>query len=249
VEESVEGKNARSIVEQQCMLLGKRPDELCYEHGGFLVMKLMSNLSDALPKEDWITLDERFKKLLSDNTISRGKVKGVLLSGSEKFISLKRGKIALNQIKGRIDFQGQLRNESWYPQAVFEDFLENAEVIMRRDGKPRCRDMGRFTVSPKVLRSSQYWFGSGQKSTFHAFKNIGEIIILNGFSIRKKDDQLLLSFKGPASENFIEFIIGICEAIFDIRNLKSTKVEHITGQNGTDRILLKIQYKEKEGSS
>lgn len=249
VEESVGEQGAHSLVVQQCIQMGKKPEELSSKYGGLLVMRLMSNLSDTLPRKEWNILDERFKEFLNDSSDIRVKVKGVLLSGSEKFVSLKRGKIALNQIKGRIDLQGQLRGESWYPQSVFEDFLENAEFVMCKGGKLRCRDMGRYAVSPKILRSSQYWFGGGQKFTICAFRNIGEILILDGFSLRKKDDQLLLSFKGPASEHFIEFIMGICEAIFDIRNLTSTNVEKMANQNGSDKILLKIQYKEKEGFS
>jgi hypothetical protein len=40
IDSTVDGMNAHELVERQCKLIGKKPNELKPEHGGLFIMKL-----------------------------------------------------------------------------------------------------------------------------------------------------------------------------------------------------------------
>jgi hypothetical protein len=246
VQETMGVENANSLIEAQCKQIGMSPDELRSEHGGLLVMKLMSDLGESLPREDWLDLDDKFKKLLKENIVHRTKVKGFILMGIQDYISLKGGRIALDQIKQKTNLPDRVRVDSWYPLAVLEELLIGADEVTHQEGRTRSRAMGKYVVSPKVLRNARYWFGNVQITTKQALRNMGEILSLDQFSIKRKEDQLVLSFNGSTYMHFQEFMMGICEGIFEIRDLPFSKMELMEGHKDSNEISIEITYTEKE---
>jgi hypothetical protein len=77
-----------------------------------------------------------------------------------------------------------------------------------------------------MFNQREFYFGKGQSSLFNAFKNICEILNLKDFSVYKvNENHLVLFFEGSYNQYFKEFIIGICEGIFEIRKLSRYKIE------------------------
>jgi hypothetical protein len=248
VETSVNGIDAHVLVLRHCKLIGKKPGELRPEHGGLFIMKLMSSLSERLPNKQWSALDRKFKNLISENEPSKGKVKGIVLSGTLDYVALKQGKLALNEIVKRIKLPTYFREDSWYPIAILEEFLDGVDLVMLQKGGLRTRSVGRHVLSQKVLRNSKHWFGPGQKSTYDAFCNIGEILSLDDFSLKMEEGMLLMSFNGDNNRHFREFVMGICDAIFKMRNIFPSSVESVNSQNGTT-LVLRYDIDKKEAAS
>jgi hypothetical protein len=237
VDSSIDSIDAYELVLHHCKLIGKKSDELKPEHGGLFIMKLMSSLSERLPNKQWSALDRRFKNLISENESPKGKVKGIILSGTLDYVALKQGKLALNEIVKRIKLPTYFREDSWYPIAILEVFLDGVDLVMLQKGGLRTRSVGRHVLSQKILKNSDHWFGSGQNSTFDAFCNIGEILSLDDFSLNMEEGMLLMSFHGDVNRQFREFLMGICDAIFKMRNIFPSSVESVDSGNGTTIVL------------
>ncbi len=249
VENSVRSHDAHTMVEQQCRLMNIEADKLCPEDGGLFVMGLMSNLSDLLPPREWDILDKRFKKFLSEAVETRSKVKGIILMGTQDYVSLKRGVIALKQIRRGFKLPPRLRKDSWYPISILEELLIRADEAMLQEKGTRSRAIGRYVMSPDVIPRGQYWFGQGQPTPFEAFRNICEVLALDNFSLRKEDDRLIMSFKWTGSKHFQEFIMGICEGIFDTRNTLPGNIELTEKQNGSNTVFLRFRLEKRRGGS
>ena len=247
LEDSVDLNNIALIVEQHCELIGKTSDTLQAEDGGQLTMKLMSNLADLLSNEEWILLDDRFKKLFRENVETRAKVKGLILLGTQDYILMKRGRVGLNEVMQKIDLPAKIRADTWYPISVLDELLNSADGIMGGKDKTRARVIGQYIMSPKILRSGNYWFGRGQPSIFNAFNNISELLTLDDFSLKNDKDHLTVSFKNSGEQQLKEFFLGLCEGIFVYRNVKAEDVRLIEDGNHTATISFKII--EKEGNT
>lgn len=244
LEDSVDLNNIALIVEQHCELIGKTPDTLQAEDGGQLTMKLMSNLADLLSKEEWVLLDERFKKFLMENVETRAKVKGLILLGTQDYILVKRGRVGLNEVMQKIDLPASIRADTWYPISVLDELLDSADGIMGGKDITRARTIGQYIMSPKILRSGNYWFGQGQPSTFNAFNNICELLTLDDFSLKNKEDHLTVSFKNSGEQHLKEFFLGLCEGIFVYRDINPADFQLINQTNGATYISFKFLKKE-----
>jgi hypothetical protein len=244
VDNTVDGYDAHELVKRHCKLIGKKPDDLKPEHAGLFIMKLMSSLSDRLPRNQWGDLDKKFKKLINEHESAKGKVKGVLLSGTMDYVALKQGKLALNEIIKRIKLPTTFREESWYPIDILEEFLDGVDLVMLQKGGLRSRSVGRYVISNRVLRNRELLFGPKQASTYDAFKNISEVLSLQDFSLKKEEGMLLLSFEGDINRHFREFIMGICDGIFKIRNVFPSSVELVDSDSG-GKIVLRFDVMEK----
>jgi hypothetical protein len=245
--ETIGTEYAHSIVEQHCKLMNKSPDDIEPENYGFFVTTLMSKLGDFLLKNEWNILDKRFKDLLNEGMVNRSKVKGFVLTGAQNYVSLKRGKIALNEIRQRTIIPNRFRAESWYPVSILEELLAIADEVMLNKNGTRSRAIGQHVVSSKILPRGQHWFGKDQISSFNAFNNIREILTLNNFSLTNEENGLLLSFEDSVNKNFQEFLMGICDGILEIRNISSKNVSILEKQNGTNSISIRFRFEGNGG--
>jgi hypothetical protein len=248
IESTVDGVDAYELVNRHCKLIGKKPNELRPEHGGLFIMKLMSSLSDRLTGQQWTKLDRTFKNLISENETSKGKVKGVILSGTLDYVASKQGRLALNEIIKRIKLPTQFREDTWYPIAILEEFLDGVDLVMLQKGGLRSRSVGRHVLSQNILRNGEFWFGNGRHSTYEAFSNVGEILNLEDFSLKEENGMLVMSFTGDINRHFREFILGICDGIFKIRNIFPSNVELGNSSDNTS-IILRYDVSKKESAS
>jgi hypothetical protein len=240
---TVDGYNAQELVQRHCKLIGKNPDDLKPEHAGLFIMKLMSSLSERLPQKQWSALDRKFKMLINENSSVNGKVKGTIISGTMDYVAIKQGKLTLNEIIKRIKLPTNFREDSWYPLDILEEFLDGVDLVMLQKGGLHSRSVGRYVLSNKVLRNGEFLFGSKQTSTYDAFKNISEILNLEKFGLKKEEGMLLLSFEGDTNSHFREFIMGICDGIFKIRNIYPSSVELVDSESGV-KIVLRFDTEE-----
>ena len=244
IDNTVDCYNAQELVKRHCKLIGKNPDDLKPEHAGLFIMKLMSSLSKRLPQKQWCDLDRKFKMLINEHSCVNGKVKGVILSGTMDYVAVKQGKLTLNKIIKRIKLPTTFREDSWYPIDILEEFLDGVDLVMLQKGGLRSRSVGRHVISNKVLRNRELLFGPKQASTYDAFKNISEILNLQDLSLKKEEGMLLLSFEGDINRHFREFIMGICDGIFKIRNVFPSSVELVDSDSGV-KIVLRFDVMEK----
>jgi hypothetical protein len=248
LEDSVDLNNIALIVEQHCELIGKTPDTLLAKDGGQLTMKLMSNLADLLSNEEWALLDNRFKKLLRENVETRAKVKGLILLGTQDYILMKRGRVGLNEVMQIIDLPTRIRADTWYPISVLDEFLDSAEGIMGVKDKTRARAIGQYIMSPKILRSGNYWFGRGQPSIYNAFNNICELLTLDDFSIINEKNHLTLSFKTSGEQRIVEFFLGLCKGIFVYRDIKPADFQIINQSDDAISICFELNKKKESNA-
>jgi hypothetical protein len=248
VDSTVEGFNAHELVERHCKLIGKAPEDLRPEHAGLFIMNMMSSLSEKLPKKQWCALDRRFKILITESEPAKGKVKGMILRGTLDYGASKQGNLALSEIAKRIKLPTQFREDSWYPLAILEEFLNGVDLIMMERGGLRSRSVGRYVLSNNILRNMDFWFGSGQPATYNAFMNICEILSLDNFSVRKEEGVLLMSYEGDVDNHTHEFIMGICDGIIKIRNIQPNSVEFVENNNQST-IIFRFDGHGKEEAS
>lgn len=237
VDNTVDGYNALELVERHCKIIGKNPNDLKPEHAGLFIMKFMSSLSERLPQNQWGDLDRKFKILINEHSGVSGKIKGAIISGTMDYVASKQGKITLNKIIKRIKLPTHFREDSWYPLDILEEFLDGLDLVMLHKGGLRSRSVGRYILSNRVLRNGEFWFGSKHTSTFEAFKNISEILNLDGFELKKEEGMMLLSFKGDINRQFRDFILGMCDGIFKIRNIYPSSVELVDSESGAKIVL------------
>jgi hypothetical protein len=245
MDNTVELGNCREFVMHQCRIIGQTPDELRPENGGLFVMKLMSSLSDRLSKRDWDALDRGFKNLLFRNIPSRGKVKGAVITGTFKYVSLKQGRLTLDEIKKRICAPNLFREDGWYPIIILEEVLQEVNYVLSYKGGLRSRSVGRYIISERLLRNGDFLFGKNQKSTYHAFRNLNEITTLTSFSLKKENGLLLLSYEGDYDAHFQEFLMGLCDGILKLRNIFPSSVEHVC-QDSYSTMILRFSISKKE---
>jgi hypothetical protein len=229
--------DTRALVMHQCRIIGQVPDDLRPENGGLFVMKLMSSLSDRLSKSEWDALDRGFKNLLFRNIPTRGKIKGAIITGVFEYVGLKQGKVTLNEIKRRICAPNLFREDGWYPIGLLEEILQEVNNVMSYKGGLRSRAVGRYIVSERFLRNGDYLFGKDQSSTFQAFRNLGEITTLSNFSLNTKNGMLYLTYEGEYDGYFQEFLMGLCDGIFKLRNIYPSSVEQDISDSFSTMIL------------
>jgi hypothetical protein len=172
----------------------------------------------------------------------------VILTGTLDYVALKQGKLALNEIIKRIKFPTHFRADTWYPIAILEEFLDGVDLVMLQKGGLRSRSVGRHVLSQNVLRNGEFWFGNERQSTYEAFQNIGEIVNLDDFSLKRDEGMLIMSFSGDINRHFREFILGICDGIFKIRNIFPSNVELADSSNKT-AIVLRYDVAKMESAS
>ena len=194
--------------------------------GGKLVLEVMANLGYLLPKKDWDEFDRRFKKIFSDLDDKNTKVKGVILTSIEEYLYLKRGSICVEDLRERFQLPEYFKEECWYPTDILEGYLEKANEVMLQSPSVRSRAIGKHVLSQKALPQREYLFGKGQSSVFTAFRNITEIIDLKHYTLFKIGDcNYVIVFEGNVSQFFKEFMYGLCEGIFEMRNITYYRIE------------------------
>jgi hypothetical protein len=245
MDNTVELGNSREFVMHQCRIIGQTPDELRPENGGLFVMKLMSSLSDRLSKRDWDALDRGFKNLLFRNIPKRGKIKGAIITGTFEYVAKKQGRLTLNEIRKRICAPNLFREDGWYPVGILEEILQEVNYIMSYKGGLRSRSVGRYIISGNFLRNGDYLFGKDQPSTLQAFRNLGEVTTLTNFSLHRKNEMVYLSYEGDYDGHFQEFLMGLCDGIFKLRNIFPSSVEHVC-EDGCSTMILRFSFPKKE---
>lgn len=248
MDKSIELENAQFILIQHCDMIGRNPEDLKPEDGGRLAAKLMSNLSNILSEGEWNDLDEAIKRLLKETVTSRSKIRGLVILGTQEYISLKQGKIALNDIRKKIDLPLNLVSGSWYPISLQEELLYAVNQVMQLKKENRSRAIGQYVMSPRVLSNGEHWFGRYQPTLLQAFMNINEILTLEGFKLYQEKGDFVLSFKCDVGEHFKAFLMGICDGIFSYKNINSYTYEFLKQHNGCTTIALSYGVTGKEGT-
>jgi hypothetical protein len=220
VEPTLGENNAYRLIEGYCEQIGVSPENLQPKETGLLVMNLMSYLSEILPKKDWYFLDEKFKHILNELFEMRIKVKGIILTIVIDYICLKRGKDALRRIEGEGILKPNFKEDTWYPIYILEELLNISEEVMLESWSLRSKDIGEYVICENILPNGEYLFGTKLSNTSNAFENINEIIYLNKFLVKNEEDEIILSFEGDISNYCKDFLKGICQGIFKIRNIK-----------------------------
>jgi hypothetical protein len=228
VESNVDNIDAHSVVDQSCRQIGLLPDDLRFKHIGQLLIKLMSNLDGQIPKTDWYYLDRSFKKIFREKESLRARVKGNVLSSVQDFVTRKRGSIIFDQINDSINIPKSFKEEKWYPIILLDAMLIKADTIFLESSGINPWAVGHDIIFQKGLPNGYHLFGREQLTIVDAFNNIGEIIILENFSLRERDGVLGLYFENEVSDYCQEFMRGICDAILKIRNIYTSRVEVIS---------------------
>jgi hypothetical protein len=200
-------------------------------------MKLMSSLSDRLSKREWDALDRGFKNLLFRNVPTRGKIKGAIITGTFNYVALKQGKLTLYEIRKRICAPNLFKEDGWYPVGILEEILQEVNHVMSYRGGLRSRAIGRYIISENFLRNGDYLFGKEQPSILQAFRNLGEITTLTNFSLKEKNGMLHITYDGEYEGHFQEFMTGLCDGIFKLRNIFPSNVEHFSSDSCSTMIL------------
>ncbi len=245
MDNTVELGNCREFVMHQCRVIGQTPDDLRPENGGLFVMKLMSSLSDRLSKREWDALDRGFKNLLFRHVPKRGKIKGAIITGTFEYVALKQGKLTLNEIKKRICAPNLFREDGWYPVGILEEILQEVNNVMCYKGGLRSRAVGRYIISENFLRNGDHLFGKDQPCTLTAFRNLNEVTILTNFSLQRKGGLAYLTYEGDYNGQFQDFLMGLCDGIFKLRNVFPSSVEHVY-ENGHSTMILRFSIPKKE---
>lgn len=247
--ESTGVENAHDVIEEQCILLGKTPDMLEPDDGSFLVLSLMTQLGDSIPKSEWEIIDGQFKELLSEEIIDNGKVKGSVIKGVMAYFSLKRGKNGLELLEKVTQPLSKFRNESWYPISILNDILTHIEDMSETSGFNRAKVIGEHIILNSFYFPVQHWFGTPNNEQVKALNNIEEIFLLDDQCVSSDNDCCIFSFSGINSEQLQQFISGICEGIQKIRIGQAGSVKLQDLDDGNSQIIIRSDPKiiEKRG--
>lgn len=226
LEKNVPDINACELLEHHCRQIGKEPEDLRVVDGGILVTSLMSSLSERLRLHEWHNLDQRFKHLLNEETGARIKVKGIVLTGTEEYIAFKRGSNTIDQLRNSVKLPDQYKEDCWYPGNILLEYLLKANEVLLYSESIRSKAIGRYLMTKNIMPRVDFLFGKNQPSTILAFKNIGEILWLNKLLLKKVNDgNFALYFQGDYCEHYKDFLTGLCEGIFEIRNIDPYRVD------------------------
>jgi hypothetical protein len=186
----------------------------------------MANLGYIIPHESWKSFDRKFKKIFSDSLESKAKVKGIVLSCVQDYLSLKRGRSLIENIQARYNLPPYYNPDCWYPCFILKGFLSEANKIYLQSPSIKSNIIGSYVILRGKLPQREHLFGKSQRSDMMAFRNLSELLNLDNFrTIRKNQQVMALYFDGNVSILIKEFISGMCEGILNIRQISPVQIE------------------------
>ncbi|MCK5037608.1 MAG: hypothetical protein KAS16_00780 [Thermoplasmata archaeon] len=229
---------AKEIIHEQCEIIGKTPEDLAQDDSRFLILSLMSQLGDSIPKDKWEIVDERFKELFNEEVTDFGKVKGGVIKRVMSFFSFKRGTIGLEQLEKITIPSSKIRNEGWYPISILNEILTEIENLSATTGFNRAKVIGEYIIINNPNMPMHYWFGILSNEQIEAFSNIDEMFILDDHSVSVANGCCIYSFNGINSDQLQQFVLGICEGIQKFRTGRAGSVELFPLDDGHTQIII-----------
>lgn len=220
----LDNEDAIKMIDAECQLNHLSPESLKLEDSSLLILQLMSKVNGAVTSDEWNVLDQKFKSLLHQGHLIRGKVRGIVLNNILDYVLIKRGRNGVEEIRKRVKLNTDFKAESWYNIVILDELLHHINDYLGNNKSVRCKDVGNHVVSPPKLLTSHYWFGKNHVYAVDAFSNINELLNLHNFRIEQSANQLKMMYEDFNSNCFNNFLVGIFEEICKIRNLTQSQI-------------------------
>ena len=211
---------AAHIVQKECKNLNVTPEEIHPKNGPALMLGILTAIGENLDKEEWKILDNQLKELLNRHgkEMLPGKVKGIVLSGTLRYVSAKGGENSLQVVKEAVEIANNPWEESWYPISHLGDILTAMETHMGTKNGSRCTEVGN-----QVISYLSFLFESDSQGLYCSLEKLKGLLELKEFTLRLEDaSTMILEFDEKISQSVVEFMKGMCEGIFSTRKINAT---------------------------